>query len=188
MVARQTNDRAEDEELSQRLLARDEAALRVVIGRYSASVYGLARRVITDPALAEEVAQDAFVALWRRPGAYDPARGSLNTFLCGIARNKAIDLIRRQESYKAKDALMTQEGSTSGSSAESEQLEQQHDVRQALGALPHPQREVIVLAYFGGRTYREAAVELGLPEGTVKTRMRAGLTRLRELLSKEGVA
>lgn len=176
-------ERAEDAELAQRLLSRDEGALRVVIDRFGPLVHGIATRIITEPTYAEEVAQDTFLALWRRPGAFDPQRGSLQTFLLGVARNKAIDLVRREESRRrTRDTLMaeaeidpTQDGPEAG-------LEERHEVKMALAQLSEVQREALVLAYFGGRTYREVAAELDIPEGTAKTRLRDGLTRLRELM------
>ncbi|MGH2753210.1 MAG: sigma factor, partial [Actinomycetota bacterium] len=86
-------ERRGDVELAEQLLARDEVALRKAIELYGGPVHGMARRVITDPNLAEEVTQDTFLALWRRPGAFDPQRGSLQSFLLGVARNKAVDLV-----------------------------------------------------------------------------------------------
>ena len=176
-------ERVEDADLARRLLAQDEEALKVVIDRYGSLVHGMATRIITDPTHAEEVTQDTFLALWRRPGAFDPHRGSLQTFLLGIARNKAIDLIRREESRRrTRDALMaetemnpTQQGPESG-------LEERQEVLVALQQLSAVQREALILAYFGGRTYREVAAELSIPEGTAKTRLRDGLARLRELM------
>lgn len=176
-------ERVEDADLARRLLARDEGALKVVIDRYGSLVHGMATRIITDPTHAEEVAQDTFLALWRRPGAFDPHRGSLQTFLLGIARNKAIDLIRREESRRrTRDALMaetemnpTQQGPESG-------LEERQEVLTALQQVSEVQREALILAYFGGRTYREVAAELSIPEGTAKTRLRDGLSKLRELM------
>lgn len=176
-------ERVEDADLARRLLARDERALKVVIDRYGSLVHGMATRIITDPTHAEEVAQDTFLALWRRPGAFDPHRGSLQTFLLGIARNKAIDLIRREESRRrTRDALMaetemnpTQQGPESG-------LEERQEVLTALQQVSEVQREALILAYFGGRTYREVAAELSIPEGTAKTRLRDGLSKLRELM------
>ena len=179
-------ERRADAELAERLLSRDEAALRTVIDTYGGVVFGMARRVVAEPTLAEEVAQDTFLSLWRRPGAYDPARGSLQSFLLGVARNKSIDLVRKEESVKrSRDALaasfeydpdhLTQYEPGVG-------VEDRHEVRHALARLSPLQREAIVLAYFGGRTYREVATELDIPEGTAKTRLRDGLMRLRELM------
>lgn len=145
----------------------------------------MARRVLTDAAMAEEVAQDVFVALWRRPGAFDAERGNLKGFLLRVARNKAIDLVRREETRKkARESLIAeQEGESSGASA-TEQIDERHRIMAALNELSAPQREAVVLAYYGGRTYREVAEELGVPEGTAKTRLRDGLAKLRELLTR----
>src|SRR5687768_15170490 len=93
-------ERIQDTELARRLFERDERALREVIDLFGEVVYGMARRILIDPSLAEEVAQDTFLALWGRPGAFDPARGSLQAFLGGIARNKAIDAVRKEESVR----------------------------------------------------------------------------------------
>ena len=179
--------------LVEQLLARDEGALREVIGTYGAAVHGMARRIVAEPSLAEEVAQDTFLALWRRPGAFDPARGSLQSFLLGVARNKGVDLVRREESRRrAKDALTAEVEATSKEVVGSEQMDEidrRQEVKEALNELSPVQREAIVLAYFGGRTYREVAEELRIPEGTAKTRLRDGLMRLREfLVSRQGSA
>lgn len=172
-----------DVRLAQRLQERDEKALRDAIAAYGRVVYGIARRVLAEPSLAEEVAQDTFLALWRRPGAFDPDRGTLQAFLLGVARNKAIDLVRREESLRrAKDALMSEAESVNGVAVDEPGIEEREEVRAALIKLSPLQREAIVLAYFGGRTYREVAVELGIPEGTAKTRLRDGLIKLRELM------
>ena len=167
-----------------RLLERDEGALKELIDLHGPMVLGMARRILAERSLAEEVAQDTFVALWRRPGAFDPARGSLRTFLLGVARNKAIDLVRREEARRrAHEGLQQQAevGASVGASA-SERVDEGLELRRALAQLSDVQREALILAYFGGRTYREVADELGIPEGTAKTRLRDGLIRLRELL------
>jgi RNA polymerase sigma-70 factor (ECF subfamily) len=172
-----------DVRLAERLLERDERALREAIATYGRVVYGMARRVLAESSLAEEVAQDTFLALWRRPGAFDPERGTLQAFLLGVARNKAIDLVRKEESLRrAKDALIAEAESVDAVSLDDMGIDEREEVRAALGKLSPLQREAIVLAYFGGRTYREVAVELGIPEGTAKTRLRDGLIKLRELM------
>jgi RNA polymerase sigma-70 factor (ECF subfamily) len=173
-------------EIAERLLARDEGTLRRVIREYGGAVFAMAKRVVADPALAEEVAQDAFVVLWRRPGAFDPERGTLLAFLLGVTRNKAVDLVRKEESSRRTTAsLLAEAEAASKPGAANEEMveaERRQDVKSALSRLSEVQREAIVLAYFGGRTYREVAVELGIPEGTAKTRLRDGLNRLRELM------
>jgi RNA polymerase sigma-70 factor (ECF subfamily) len=177
-----------DVALAQRLLARDESALREAIRTYGSLVAGMARRVVADPAFAEEVVQDTFLTLWRRPAAFDPDRGSLQSFLLGVARNKAVDLVRREEgARRTKEALIANfEGNPQVVGDDDVGIEQRHEVRAALAKLSAVQREAIVLAYFGGRTYREVADELGIPEGTAKTRLRDGLSKLRQVMAARG--
>lgn len=182
---------ATDIELVDRLLGRDETALREVIARYGDVIYGMARRVVADPSLAEEVAQDTFVALWRRPGAFDPARGTVQSFLLGVARNKAIDLVRKEQARRKTKEVLLQEAEATMRSTDDHSIQaadERHEVIDALRTLSATQREAIVLAYFGGRTYREVAAELDIPEGTAKTRLRDALTKLRMGLesSREG--
>jgi RNA polymerase sigma-70 factor (ECF subfamily) len=175
---------ATEVELAARLMERDEKALREVIRIYGGVVNGMARRVLADPTLAEEVAQDAFVALWRRPGSFDPERGTLKAFLVSVARNKAIDLVRREESVKrTKQSLVREAEAAPATISFVDEVHGRSTLVNAMHQLPESQREAIVLAYFGGRTYRDVATELGIPEGTAKTRMRDGLTKLRNLLS-----
>ena len=179
--------RHDDMRFAERLMARDQAAIQEVMSLYGGVVFGMAKRVLLDPNMAEEVAQDAFLALWRRPGAYDPARGSLQAFLLGVTRNKAIDLVRKEETLKrTKESLTSELETASKDTSPHEGRVEREQVRDALRALTDVQREAVVLAYFGGRTYREVADELGIPEGTAKTRLRDGLTRLRQLMVQTG--
>lgn len=176
-------ERSADILIADRLMEREEAALREVIAMYGTAVHGMARRIVAEPSFAEEVAQDTFLALWRRPGAFDPTRGSLQAFLLGVARNKAIDLVRREESLKrTKESLTAEMEGGETQTAFDVEVDDRGEVSHALAQLSTVQREAIVLAYFGGRTYREVAEELGIPEGTAKTRLRDGLTRLRSFL------
>jgi RNA polymerase sigma factor (sigma-70 family) len=178
-------DRSADAVLAERLMARDEEALREVIESHGRMVHGMARRILSEPLLAEEVAQDTFLALWRRPGAFDPGRGGLLGFLLAVARNKAIDMVRREESRRRAAEALAFEAEIGAPvvSDSGDRVEERDEVRAALQRLSPIQREAIVLAYFGGRTYREVASELGVPEGTAKTRLRDGLIRLRQLMS-----
>jgi RNA polymerase sigma-70 factor (ECF subfamily) len=179
-------ERKDDVAIASRLLSRDESTLRSVIKQYGGLVHGMARRVIAEPSLAEEVAQDTFLALWRRPGAFDPGRGSLQAFLLGVARNKAVDLVRREEALRrAKDALAAEVKLVPVEETPSFGIEERQAVHSALASLSEIQREALVLAYFGGRTYREVAEELNIPEGTAKTRLRDGLIKLREMMQVE---
>ena len=170
--------------LTSRLEEGDEGALGEAIDAFGGAVYGMARRIVAEPTFAEEVAQDTFLALWRCPRAYDPGRGSLRAFLLGIARNKGVDLVRHEEALRrAKDSLVKEAETASAPESPDERIGKRHEVRDALLQLSSAQREAIVLLYFGGRTFREVAKELGIPEGTAKTRVRDGLTRLRGLIS-----
>jgi RNA polymerase sigma-70 factor (ECF subfamily) len=174
-----------DEALLDRLMARDERALEEIVESHKALVYGMARRILVDAGLSEEVAQDTFLALWRRPGSFDPGRGTLQGFLMGVARNKAIDVVRREETRRrARDDLMSEQEMTSEVPSATEAIDERQRVTTALARLTTPQKEAVVLAYYGGRTYREVAEELGIPEGTAKTRLRDGLAKLRELLAR----
>jgi RNA polymerase sigma-70 factor, ECF subfamily len=172
---------ATDAELAQRLLERDDTALRAVIDAHGPYVLGMARRVLVDATLAEEVAQDTFVALWRRPGAFDPDRAPLRAFLLGVARNKAIDLVRKESSRRrTTETLMAEAEAAVPTSDDSiDRVDTKLSLRRAMAGLTQLQREALTLAYFGGRTYREVAEELGIPEGTAKTRLRDGLNQLR---------
>jgi RNA polymerase sigma-70 factor (ECF subfamily) len=174
-----------DVDLVERLLARDERALQDVIEAHGAAVYGMARRILGDSALADEVAQDTFMAVWRRPGGFDSSRGTLRGFVLGVAHNKAVDLVRKEQRLsRAKDALIHEAGSQSEGPAHDESIARRDEMTTALAHLSSVQKEALVLAYFGGRTYREVAEELGIPEGTAKTRLRDGLANLKQYLER----
>ena len=172
--------------LVDRLLARDDKALEELIASFGPAVYAVAVKVVAEPSFAQEVAQDTFVALWRRPGAFDPDRGTLLRFLCGVARNKAVDLVRREESLRRAHGNLIAETSPAQAVTTMPAIEERDSVLKALKELTETQREALVLAYFGGRTYREVAEELQIPEGTAKTRLRDGLIRLRTVLVAQG--
>jgi RNA polymerase sigma-70 factor, ECF subfamily len=175
----------DDHEVVERVAERDEAALRDVVEAHGAVVYGLARRILGDTALAEEVAQDTFLALWRRPGSFDPDKGSLQGFLLGVARNKAVDAVRKEERFaRTASALLAEAPMRSVVSGESEHVDSKEELGSALAELPEPQKEALVLAYYGGRTYREVAEELGIPEGTAKSRLRQGLAAMRSHIER----
>lgn len=176
-------DRGAESALADRLMERDDSALQEVMERYGSIVLGVARRVVASSHHAEEVAQDAFIALWRRPGAFDPSRGSLQSFLVGIARNKAIDLVRKEESMRRRTDELMSEVATRPATTTMDRVHDVADIQDALSQLPATQRDAIALAYFGGRTYREVATELGIPEGTAKTRLRDGLVKMRDAMT-----
>lgn len=166
------------------LRARDEDALAEAMARHSAAVHRMARTVFADEATAEEIVQDVFLDLWRRPERFDRGRGSLQTFLVGMARNKAIDRLRTfYVRRKMLDSLTDMAGITARRD-EHDVVEVRSDLSDQIGKLPGPQREALTLAYYGGRTYKEVALELGIPEGTAKTRLRHALTKLRAMLQE----
>ena len=175
--------------ISARLVAADENALCEVYDQFSSYVYGLALRVIGDPRAAEDVTQDVFVNLWERPQAFDPSRGSLRTWLGTLAHRRAVDYVRREEARRRRDR---HDAATSIGPPDVDEmataLVTAERVRAALDALPEQQREAIDLAYFGGKTYREVATVLGIPEGTAKSRLRLGLRRIADALEAEGIA
>lgn len=167
-----------DEELVMGIADGDESALRDVMDRYAGPVLSIATRVLADRVYAEEAAQDTFVALWTNPGRFDAARGNLKNFLMGIARNKAIDMVRREETRRraTQELGLESERATSAVFAE---IENRNDLERAMQSLTERQREALDLAYFRGLTYREVATALGVPEGTAKTRLRDALKALR---------
>lgn len=170
-----------------RVVSGDDAALREVYDQYASFVYGIAVRVIGDPRAAEDVSQDVFVGFWERPAAFDPKRGSLRTWLGTLTHRRAVDHVRREEARRrraereagrAVAAPDVEEMATALLTAER--------VRAALDVLPEEQRRAVHLAYFGGKTYRQVAETLGIPEGTAKSRLRLALRRIADTLEAEG--
>lgn len=171
-----------------RLVARDPSALSDLYDQFGSYVFGLAARVIGDRHAAEDVTQEVFLSMWERPAAFDPARGRLRTFLGTLAHRRAVDVVRREEARRrraARDAATTTPIPDVGELAMAIVAAEQ--VRAEVGRLPSEQRVAIELAYFGGRTYRQVAEELGIPEGTAKSRMRLGLGRIAQALEAQGV-
>jgi len=164
----------------------NESALAEVYRRHGGTVYALARRILGADGRAEEVTQDVFVDLWKRPERFDPARGSLRSFLATVAHGRAVDVVRSDAARAGREQRTAQETATAGYDLESEvwDMAVAAQVQEALGTLPEQERAAIELAYFNGHTYREVATLLGEPEGTVKSRIRTGLKRLRTSLSQ----
>jgi RNA polymerase sigma-70 factor (ECF subfamily) len=173
--------------------AGDQLALADLYDATSRAVYGLLLRILADPCAAEEVLLDVFTQAWRRASTYSAERGTPLAWLMTIARSRAIDRLRRgrQERVRAEPLETVAELAATGRSAEEDVTARERGalVRAALAALPPEQREVIELAYYGGLSHSEIAAERGLPLGTVKTRTRLGLSRLRESLKSayEGI-
>jgi RNA polymerase sigma-70 factor, ECF subfamily len=166
-----------------------EDALAETYRRHAGAVYGLARRVLGDPAIAEEVVQEIFLRLWNMPDKFDPGRGSLRSFLLAQAHGRAVDLLRADTSRRQREERDARQTAESGYDIEHEvwDLALADQVKEVMAALPEEERKAIELAYFGGRTYREVAVALGSPEGTVKSRIRTGLRRMRAGLADAGI-
>ncbi len=172
-----------------RLIAGEETALNEIYDQFASFVYGLALRVIGDARAAEDVAQDVFVSVWERPDAFDPDRGSLRTWLGTLAHRRAVDHVRREEARRRRSV---KEASRSPTAPDVEEMAMAlvtaERVRAALATLPDDQRRAIQLAYFGGKTYRQVAEVLGIPEGTAKSRLRLGLRRIADALDEENTA
>jgi RNA polymerase sigma-70 factor, ECF subfamily len=181
-----------DEELMRRVRRADAKAFALVYDRHCDAAFGLAYRMVGTRGLAEDVVQEAFLALWRGAARYDVARGSVRSWVLGIVHNRAIDALRRtlvHERRRASDeGLDRTVASVERTDAEAISNEDARFVRAALDALPPDQRRVVELAYFSGYTHTEIAEAIDAPLGTVKGRMRLGLRRLRHELDREGVA
>lgn len=177
-----------DAALHRRLVYGDEAALAEVHAAYGGLVQRVATRVTRDRTAAEDVAQEVFAHLWTRPYAFDARRGSLRGWLSMLAHRRAVDWVRGEERHRKAahaDEAALRAFPAPGPAPDEAILEQERSLllHSALARLPLPQRQVVHLAYFAGRTYRQAAVELGIPEGTAKTRLRTALRTLAETLA-----
>lgn len=187
--------------MSDDLTQMSDAALVVAIGRWrqdalaeayrrhGGAVFGLANRVVSDRTLAEEVVQEVFLRLWDAPDRFDAERGSLRSYLLAQCHGRSVDLIRSEQSRRKREEREHRQRAEAGYDLEHEvwDLTVAEHVREALAELPEDERKAIELAYFAGHTYREVAEMLGQPEGTVKSRIRSGLRRLRGGMTAAGV-
>jgi RNA polymerase sigma-70 factor, ECF subfamily len=191
VVARIVADRGErsDGDLVAAMADGDHDALAELYRRYGGAVWGVARRVCNDRTLAEDVTQIVFVDLWRRPQRFDPSRGGLRPWLVAQAHARAVDAVRsesaRQRRHERESQYAPPPSPDVEATAHVAALSQ--DMRRAVNQLAAEERDAIVLAYFGGHSYRETAALLGAPEGTVKSRIRRGLTGLRRVLEAQGM-
>jgi RNA polymerase sigma factor (sigma-70 family) len=179
---------ADDVLLVQRIGARDENAFRGLFGRYAPAAKSLAVRVVRQPQLAEEIVQEAFLAVWRSPDGFDPERGSVKAWLMGMVHHRAVDAVRREESNRrrAEDlAPIAREEVSDHADEVIEEVgrpEERRLVRAALAELPAQQRDVLEMMYFDGLSQTQVAEKTGLPLGTVKSRTLLGMRRMRATL------
>ena len=174
---------ASPDDLLSRVARGDEAAFSALYDELAPRVYGLCRRVLRDPAQAEEVAQEALLEVWRTAGRYDPAKGSAASWALTIAHRRAVDRVRsEQASTERERRLATEEVPYDDVVEQATARLERQQVRRCLHALTELQREAITLAYYQGYSYREVAERLATGLPTVKTRMRDGLIRLRDCL------
>lgn len=175
-----------ERELVEAIAAGDSAALAEVYLRYGARVRSVASR-LCGQARSDDLTQEIFLQLWRRPDRFDPDRGSLVRFLLTQTHSRAIDVLRSEAARHARELAETLERPATEIGVEAAVLSALvvDEVEQMLRALPHPERHAIVLAFFADLTYREVATLLGEPEGTVKSRIRTGLARLRTTLDDD---
>jgi RNA polymerase sigma-70 factor (ECF subfamily) len=181
---------ADDVELHRRLTEGDREAFDELYRRYAGFAYGLAYRITSNTALAQDAVHDAFLAIWRAPEAFDPARGPFRTFLLALVHHRAVDTVRREERLRARGERaanlepLASEDIADAVTERSYLGVRRQQVRDALTTLSPEQRQVLEMAYFGGRTQVEIAEELGIPLGTVKTRTFAALRKLRSALEE----
>lgn len=181
-------EEARDRDLLRRIGSADEEAFRELFRRYSPNALALARRVVRQPFIAEEIVQEAFLAAWRNAEGYRERRGSVRSWLMTMVHHRAVDAVRREESQRrrAEDAqasdVLAVEDPADAVVAQLGLPEERRAVRAALGELPAEQRQVIELMYFDGLSQSKVSERLGLPLGTVKSRTLLGMRRLRSSL------
>jgi RNA polymerase sigma-70 factor (ECF subfamily) len=166
-----------------------QEALAEAYRRHAGAVFALARRLLSDATLAEEIVQEVFLRIWNQPEKFDPERGTLRSYLLAQCHGRSVDLLRSESSRRLREERDARRTAEKGYDLEHEvvDLTVAERIKEAMRELPDVEREAIALAYFGGHTYREVADLLDQPEGTVKSRIRAGLKRLRTDLVGAGI-
>ncbi|MDQ1521693.1 MAG: polymerase sigma-70 factor, subfamily [Actinomycetota bacterium] len=179
----------DDVQLVRAVASGDGQALAAIYKRHADNCYALARRVLNDRTLAEEVVQELFVRLWREPERFDATRGTLRSFLLAQVHGRSVDLLRAEVARRGREEREAMRAPASSDDLERAVLDltEAEAVRAALANLSEGERSAIELAYFGGHSYREVATLLEQPEGTVKSRIRSGLLRLRAALIDAGI-
>jgi RNA polymerase sigma factor (sigma-70 family) len=175
-----------DEALVALVVRSDEVALAELYDRYGRVAYGVALRILRDEALAEDAVQEAFLAVWRSAGRFLPERAKASTWILTLVHRRAVDLVRREERRRAEVLEEAHEFADISTEETAWLRFERERVQEALKKLPDQQREALELAYYGGFTQSELAERLGQPLGTIKSRMFAGLSRLRDLLAETG--
>jgi RNA polymerase sigma-70 factor, ECF subfamily len=175
-----------DEALVALAARADDGALAELYDRFGHVAYGLALRIVRDPALAEDAVQEAFLTLWRSAARFVPERAKASTWLLTLVHRRAVDIVRREQPRRTDPLEEAPQASANLTEDEAWLRLQRTRVQQALRRLPDQQREALELAYYGGFTQSELADRLGEPLGTIKSRMFTGLARLRELLADPG--
>lgn len=162
----------------------DEEAFSRLYDRLAGFLYGIVRRVVRDPAQSQEVAQEVFLEIWRLAPRFDRTKGSVKSWAAVIAHRRAVDRVRSEQSSKNREERQSHMAPTAVDTVADEVADrfEREQVRGALAVLSAVQRQAVELAYYGGYTYREVAVLLDTPEGTIKTRIRDGVIRLRDAL------
>ncbi len=174
-----------DEALVALVARNDETALAELYDRVGRVAYGLAFRVLRDDRLAEDAVQEAFLGVWRTAAGFQAERAKASTWILTLVHRRAVDLVRREERRRAEPLDDSHDFATTESAEDAAWLGFERErVQEGLRQLPHMQREAIELAYYGGFSQSELSEKLGVPLGTIKSRMFAGLTRLRELLQE----
>jgi len=185
--------RYDDEKLIHLITQQQEAALAQLYDRYNRLVFSLALAIINDRAVAEEITLDVFMRVWQKAGTYRPEQAKVSTWLTHIARHHAIDVLRRQSvradqyAVELEEASSKQEASENNPPEATEFAQQRERVQAAMDRLPEEQKQALMLAYFNGYTQSEIADLLKQPLGTIKTRLRLAMQKLRDFLQEETV-